>query len=253
MSELTIPEIESVRVFGVPVSVLESNQHAIEVIQSRAYVGEQTFVVAINPEKISAANNDPDVSAVLESADLHICDGVGAAFAVLALQKRRIPRITGISLFFDLIGWAAKTKTRLFLLGASAEVNKLAAEKLCETNPDLIISGRQDGYFESDDAVVKAINNSGAELLFVAMGSPKQEYWMAKHRADLKPRLLMGIGGSLDVASGRVTWAPSFFRRTGTEFFYRLCCQPSRWRRQAKLPLFAAKVLLRSVLPKNSN
>jgi hypothetical protein len=105
-------------------------------------------------------------------------------------------------------------------------------------HPGLDIAGRQDGYFDNDDDVIRHINDSGADMLFVAMGSPRQEKWINKHRDRIYAPYCMGVGGTLDVVNGNVKWAPKFFRKTGTEFLYRLISQPKRIKRQKVLPKF---------------
>ena len=102
---------------------------------------------------------------------------------------------------------------------------------------------RADGYFDDDQQVIETINSNGTDMLFVAMGSPKQEYWIAKHEDTIKASFFMGIGGTLDVISGHAKWAPKVFRKTGTEFLYRLIIEPKRWRRQLVLPRFALMIL----------
>ena len=124
-----------------------------------------------------------------------------------------------------------------------SRVESARAMLLVRKYPDLQIVGHRDGYFTDTDAVVREINDSGAQLLFVVLGSPKQEQWIIANRARISASFLMGVGGSLDVASGRVKWAPGLCRMTGTEWLYRLIRQPSRASRQLVLPLFAWHVI----------
>ena len=201
------------------------------------------WAVAINPEKIQAAGKDAALRELLNSADLKICDGVGAAVGVRWLHGRSIPRVTGIQLFFDLISAAAEQGWKVFLLGASEESSTGAFEKLKQDYPGLKLVGRRNGYFEDAAAVVKDINAAAPDLLFVAMGSPRQEYWIGKHQAALDVPFCMGVGGTLDVVSGNAKWAPAICRKTGTEWFYRLVTDPRRWRRQLVLPAFALRIL----------
>ncbi|MBV5327484.1 MAG: WecB/TagA/CpsF family glycosyltransferase, partial [Chlorobium sp.] len=138
---------------------------------------------------------------------------------------------------------AAQKGWRIFLLGASAESNQGACDKLAAEYPGLKIVGRIDGYFQNSDEVVNRINASGADLVFVAMGSPKQERWIDENRPALDAPFCMGVGGTFDVVSGKAKWAPAFCRKTGTEWLYRLIVEPKRWRRQLVLPKFAFAVL----------
>lgn len=234
---------ETLHILGIPLSVLTSYEQAVELVVERVGRCEKTFCVAINPEKIHRAQTDDELGALINQADLHICDGVGAAIAARLLYNKRIARVTGVQLFLDLIAAAEKNGLGVFLLGASDEVNHDASRRLLEKRPHLKIVDRQNGYFQDDQDVVERINRSGADMLFVAMGSPRQERWISKHRDSIRAPFCMGIGGTLDVVSGRVPWAPAICRKTGTEFLYRLVREPKRWKRQLSLPLFMMDVL----------
>jgi N-acetylglucosaminyldiphosphoundecaprenol N-acetyl-beta-D-mannosaminyltransferase len=235
-------------VLGIPVTPLRSYDDAVRRVLANVRRGEKTFCVAINPEKILRARRDEMLRRLIRGAELQICDGVGAAIAARLLHGRRVGRITGVQLFLELMAAAEQHGLGVFLLGASAESNAGACRQLIEKHPRLRIAGRRDGYFRDDDAVVEQINASGADMLFVALGSPRQEQWIAENRHAIRAAYCMGVGGTLDVLSGRVPWAPKLFRRTGTEFLYRLVREPRRWRRQIRLPWFVVQVLREAVL-----
>ncbi len=238
---------ESCDIFGVPVSHFTSYEHAEALIMRRIRARLKTFCVAITPRKIYYAQHDEALRCLLGTADIHICDGSGTAAALRLIHNKRVTRITGVQLFFNLIACAASEGLRVFLLGASPESNKGAATNLAARYPDLQIVGTQDGYFAGDDGIVRAINISKADMVFVAMGSPRQEHWISRNRGDIDAPLCMGIGGTLDVASGHARRAPAIFRRTGTEFLFRLLADPRRLRRQTVLPKFAATVLAEKI------
>jgi N-acetylglucosaminyldiphosphoundecaprenol N-acetyl-beta-D-mannosaminyltransferase len=234
---------QSLSILGVRITPFDSYSQAIECVLSRINTGKETFCVAINPEKIYRAQKDNKAMDLINTANLHLCDGIGTAIAMKILYGRTIVRITGIQFFLDLIAKVEKKGLKVFLLGASPKSNEGAFQKLIEKHPHLQIVGRQDGYFKDSQAIVQKINDSGADLLFVAMGSPKQEFWVAKYRETITAPFCMGVGGSFDVISGCVKWAPKIFRKTGTEFLYRLITSPKRWRRQLVLPKFVLMVL----------
>ena len=200
-------------VLGVQLNGFRSYDHATDAIRQRIRARHPTFCVAINPEKVYRSARDAKLKSVLDRADVRICDGIGVALASLLLERRWLPRCTGIELFMRLIQASAQEGWRIFLLGASAESNAAARRKLLADYPGLKIVGAQHGFFADQTKVVKKINQSGADLLFVAMGSPRQEFWIAENLPRLKPYLCMGIGGSLDVVSGAVTRLPHSFRR----------------------------------------
>lgn len=230
-------------VAGLAVNAFESYEDAVEAICLRMRAGQQTFCVALNPEKIERAAADPELRQVLESADIRICDGVGVALAAWLLHGRRLRRCTGVDLFLHLTAAAARESWGVYLLGASAESNAAACRALASARPNLVIAGARSGYFENSGEVIAGINRSGAHILFAGMGSPRQEFWIAKHRDVLNPLLLMGVGGTFDVLSGHAKRAPAVFRKSGTEWLFRLASQPARLRRHMALPRFAVNVI----------
>ena len=132
----------------------------------------------------------------------------------------------------------AREGKSLYLLGAKPGVAEQAAENLSGEYPGLRIAGTGDGYFQEDGPVVEAIRASGADAVFVCLGAPKQEKWMQKNGEATGARLLVGLGGCLDVFSGQVQRAPEMFQKLGLEWLYRLVKSPSRIGRMMKLPLF---------------
>ncbi|PLX86471.1 MAG: glycosyltransferase [Desulfuromonas sp.] len=234
---------EPMPLMGVKLTPFADYAHAIKTVSFLLASEDKVFSVAVNPEKIYRASHDRSLRELLNRAEICLCDGVGAALAVRVLHRKKIDRITGVALFFELIRAAADNQWRVYLLGASPDVNDAAAKQLQNDHPNLNIVGRQDGYFQEAAAVVDAINASDAQLVFVAMGSPKQEIWIAEHRDQINAQFCMGVGGTFDVVCGKVSWAPEFFRRTGTEWLYRLLMEPKRWRRQLTLPKFVWLVM----------
>ena len=239
----TNPVPESLPVLGIGVSLLGSCEDAAEIIRRRIAAGRRTFCAAVNPAKIHAANRDPKLRSALESAQLHICDGVGASLAVRVVHGRRMPRCTGIDLFRRLAAVAAQEGWKIFLLGASPQSNAAARAKLLEAHPSLKIAGSRDGFFKDSAEAVSEVNASGADLLFVAMGSPRQELWIAEHMPRLSPVFCMGVGGSFDVVGGVLKGAPEPFRAAGLEWLYRALRQPSRFPRLGTNCRFAVDVL----------
>ena len=235
--------VEKIKILSVSVTVFGSYSHAVESIIDRIKNRQKSLCFAINPEKIYRIQSDIELKEVINTADIHICDGVGVVIATKILYGRRIHRITGIQLFYDLVARAEKEGLKIFILGALPEVNKDACEKLLAKYPNLQIAGQQNGYCSDNAAVVRMINDSRADMLFVAMGSPKQEFWIAEHKDAINVPFCLGIGGTLDVVSGHAKRAPKLFRKTGTEFLYRLICKPKRLKRQICYPVFMLQVI----------
>ncbi|MBD5133534.1 MAG: WecB/TagA/CpsF family glycosyltransferase [Clostridiales bacterium] len=191
-----------------------------------------------NPEIVQRAAKDPEYARILAGADLVIPDGVGVIYAARILGTPLKERVPGIDFAAKLMERAAETGKRLYLLGAAPGVAEQAAANLRSTYPGLTVCGTHDGYFKEDGPVVDAIRQARADIVFVCLGFPKQEKWIAAHGRDTGAKLLIGLGGALDVFSGNVERAPEKFQKLGLEWLYRLMKEPSRIGRMAKLPLF---------------
>ena len=237
-----------IEVAGVPVVPFQSYDQALECIERTVESHRKSFWIAINPRKCYNAWRSPELMDILRRANVGICDGVGVSVASRILHGRWIDRVTGCDLFFRTISLASEKNWRVFLLGASPESNAGACERLQEMYPDLQIVGRQDGYFKDSSVLIEEINASKADLLFVAMGSPKQEYWIGRHRQDIDAAFCMGVGGSFDVAAGNLIRAPKIFQRMGMEFLYQLVTEPhKRWRRQVTYFPFMLRIVAERV------
>ena len=196
------------------------------------------LVATPNPEIVQRANKDRAFAEILAGADLVVPDGVGVIYAAKILGRPLKSRVPGIDLAAALMGRVAGTGKRLFLLGAAPGVAEQAAVNLRAAYPGLVVCGTHDGYFEEDGPVIDAIRRAEADIVFVCLGAPKQEKWIAAHGEAAGARLYLGLGGSLDVFAGKVERAPERFQRLGLEWLYRLLKEPSRIGRMAKLPLF---------------
>lgn len=203
---------------------------------------KKSLVVAINPEKLMKAKEDPRLKALLNRAEFQIPDGIGVIIASKLKKGSISSRITGIDMMDRIVREAARTGRAVFLYGAKPGVADKAAQQLKQTYPDLIVAGTQDGYESDTSKVLETINKAKPDILFVAMGSPKQEQWIEQHRDNLYPMLYQGVGGSFDVLAGNVKRAPAAFQRMGAEWLYRLLKEPSRLKRQMNLPKFLFEV-----------
>ena len=244
--------IEKINLLGVPLTVFDSYEHAVETIIGRIKEENKTTCIAINPIKIYLAQKDKELLTSLTGSDFQICDGVGASLAAKFLYHKKVHRITGIQLFFELISRAEQIGHKVFLLGAKPESNEGAYNKLVKMHPNLQIVGRHDGYSNNHDNVIQKINNSHADMLFVAKGSPYQEKWINKYCSQINVTFCMGVGGTFDILSKNAKWAPKIFRKTGTEFLYRLIKEPHRLKRQYVL-LFYIFLVLKSKFTAGNN
>ena len=195
------------------------------------------YAVTPNPEFILAARKNPEFKQALLGADLVLADGIGVIYSAKILGRPLKSKVPGIDFAQRLVAWMAEHGKRLFLLGAKPGVAELAAANLKAAYPGLIVCGTHDGYFQEDGPVVKAIQESAADVVFVCLGAPKQELWMVRNGPAAGARLMVGLGGSLDVFAGVVERAPEGFQKLGLEWLYRLMKEPRRIGRMARLPL----------------
>jgi N-acetylglucosaminyldiphosphoundecaprenol N-acetyl-beta-D-mannosaminyltransferase len=233
-----------VEILGAPVDCVDM-EGALAVIDGMISGTRAQAVVAVNPEKVIKAQSDPVLLRSLATAGLLIPDGIGVVYAVRVLKGERIQRVPGAELMPAICGRATQRGYKLFLFGASRDVNTRAVAILRDLYPGIAIVGHQDGYVDQADMprLIQAINTSGAQVLFVALGSPKQELWMEKYLPELPHvRVCQGVGGTFDVIAGRVRRAPAAFRQANLEWFYRLITEPRRAIRQLVLPRFTYQV-----------
>ena len=196
------------------------------------------LVVTPNAEIVQQARSDPEFAALIAGADLVLPDGVGVIYASRILGRPLKGRVPGVDFAGALMDAMARAGKRLFLLGAKPGVAEQAARRLAGQHPGLTVCGIHDGYFKQDAPVVQAIRAARADVVFVCLGAPKQEKWAAAHGAQTDARLLVGLGGSLDVFAGQGARAPERWQKLGLEWLYRAIRQPARFKRVAKLPLF---------------
>jgi N-acetylglucosaminyldiphosphoundecaprenol N-acetyl-beta-D-mannosaminyltransferase len=220
---------------------------ATDWIVSRAASGPAAQVAFVNPACLNAAREDPAYRDALAGCERVYADGIGIHLACRLLGLRLAENVNGTDLFPRLCEALASSGRSVYLLGARPGVAAAAAEAMARRVPRLIIAGTRHGYFppEDTDAVIDAINRSGADVLLVAFGAPAQELWLARHRARLAPSIRIGVGGLFDFYSGRIPRAPRWLQELGLEWVWRLVQEPRRmWRRYlVGNPLFLWRVM----------
>ncbi|MCD4837994.1 MULTISPECIES: WecB/TagA/CpsF family glycosyltransferase [Neobacillus] len=204
---------------------------------------KKSFIVAINPEKIMKAQKDEELKKLLNSADYQIPDGIGVILASKLKGGKIKNRVTGIDMMLKLCQVAAAKGKRIFMYGGKPGVAEAAKKELEKQFPGIQIVGTLHGYEKDESVILETINRHQPEILFVALGSPTQEYWIVNHMKKVTPYVFQGVGGSFDVISGNLKRAPEFFQSLGLEWFYRLVKEPWRWKRQLILPMFLVKTL----------
>lgn len=228
---------------GVHVSPLTYDQ-IIDQLQRRIENGEQSTIIAVNPEKVMTAQQDAQVKRLINNSTYQIADGVGILLASKLKGGKIESRVTGVDMMSRLLEMAQQHNYPIYLYGAKEDVIQKAKTNIQSMYPSIQLAGLMNGYEQDEEKILRSIEESKAKLLFVALGSPKQELFIERNLARLSHvKVFQGVGGSIDVFSGTVKRAPERVQRLGLEWLYRLLHNPSRVKRQVKLPIFLWKVL----------
>lgn len=234
-----------VKILGVPVHPLTMNE-SVAVLEDKLQKKEQAFVVTANAEIIMMCQQDKEYNNIVsEKADLVLPDGAGAVWAGRYLGNEVPERVAGFDLYNQLLKLSADKGYKAYFFGGAPGVAEAAKNKAEELYPGVQIVGCRNGYFTEaeEENIIKEINDAAPDMLFVALGAPKQEKWLVKYCNQLKPRVLMGIGGSFDVLAGKMERAPKWMQEASLEWAFRLYKQPSRFMRMLALPKFVLKVI----------
>lgn len=218
---------------------------ALQKIETFIAEGIPHHVITLNAEIIYRAQFEPELRAIINRAALVTPDGAGVVWASRYLKKPVPERVTGIDLLQAIAARASTTGWRLFLLGGAPGVAEEAAANLKKRFTNLNIVGTHHGYWPptEEEAIVALIRSARPDVLFVALGAPRQEYWISRHLSVLGVPVCMGVGGSFDVLAGRVKRAPKWMQQLQLEWLARLVQEPFRWRRMLALPKFMFQVM----------
>ena len=186
--------------------------------------------VVVNVDKLVKAQRDPELRAIINDCQLVNADGMPVVWASHLLGKPLKERVAGIDIFEALMQRAAQTGWRVYLLGAREEVVGAVRSIYTKKYPGLVIAGHRNGYWspEEEAAVADEIRASKTDILFVAISSPKKEQFLGRWQQHMQVPFAMGVGGTFDVAAGRIKRAPLWMQRTGLEWFFRFLQEPRR-------------------------
>ena len=237
---------EKVNVLGVNVDKItidETSDKIIEFINGENY---GNYVFTPNSEMIMAGYRDEEFKNILNSASIITADGIGVVYASKILKNPINERCAGYDIACSLLKKMAKENKSLYLFGSKQEVIEAAKENILKKYSGINIVGMANGYFddEKEKEIISDINEKNPDVVFVCLGVPKQEKWIYKNAPNLNTKVLMGLGGSLDVFSGKTKRAPVFYQKLGIEWLYRLAKEPKRFFRMLDLPKFAVTVLI---------
>lgn len=233
---------DTVNVLGVRIDNL-TMQQAVERLRAMAQEDRVHTVFTPNSEILYVAKNDPEFREILNTSDLNTADGIGVVYAGKILKTPIQERVAGYDLASAFLPVIEQEGLRLFLFGSVEGVAQKARDRLLKQYPNLQIVGTRNGFFDDEPAVVEEINQTKPDVVFVCLGAPKQEKFIAKYRNQFHAKILMGLGGSINVFAGEAKRAPDFFIKTHLEWFYRIATNPTRIGRMMALPKFALAVL----------
>lgn len=231
------------KVLGVGIDCL-TMEESVARMDAMIQSGEPHIVVTADSAGLVQAQDDDELMTIYKTADLVTPDSIGVIWA-LKRQGVKQSRVSGVEIVRELCHLSAEKGYSMFLLGSEPGVAELAAEKLRMMHPGVNIVGTRHGYFPaSDDAIVaEEVAKVNPDILFVAMGIPRQEKLIARTQSIHKARVAVGVGGSLDVYSGRVKRAPAIIQKLHIEWLWRLILNPKKISKAKNLPIFAMKVL----------
>lgn len=234
-------ELETLSVMGLPI---HWGAPYADWLLERQRQGLGAHVVTLNAEMAMQADQDPTLRTVLSNADLAIPDGAGIVL-YFRLKGKQIQRCPGIELAESLLQQLGAEHSAFFL-GAAPGVAEAAAQTWRSRQPDLNIVGVRDGYFTPAElpALESQLQAQQPTVIFVALGVPRQEFWIAERRSLCPQAIWIGVGGSFDIWAGNKERAPAFFCNNNLEWLYRLYQEPWRWRRMLALPKFAIRALM---------
>lgn len=222
---------------------------AMDTIKRWKQLGERHYVTIANPHSVMLCQRDSKMKKATKEAGLVMPDGIGIVLAARLLGYPNNGRVTGPELMLKLCDWGREHGYRHYFYGGDDGVAEKLREKLCRRYPGLQVVGTCSPPFrpishQEDREIVEQINSTEPDIVWVGLGAPKQEKWMANHLGCIRAVALIGVGAAFDFHSENVKWAPIWLRRLGLEWAYRLAREPKRmWRRNLDSPLFLSKVI----------
>ncbi len=227
--------MEVKKVININVSNVDIDE-ATEEIFALCKENKASYVVTPNAEIAQSAYESKELENIINNASVVIPDGIGVVLASKITKNKLKGKLAGVELASELLKRATDQKFVFF--GAGEGVAELAAQKTKEKYPDIKIIKTLNGYFENEDEKIKELSQLNADIIFVCLGAPKQEYFMSKAVRQMEKGVMIGLGGTLDVLAGTVKRSPDIFLKLNIEWLYRIAKQPKRLIRAGKLPKY---------------
>jgi len=221
----------------------------IQAVSKAISKNEKLHIATVNNEFVIESRKNKRFADILKTKTLNVCDSIGVKWAVHRIYNKKIDRVPGVDMVEGLLSHSKESNFRFFLLGGRAGVGRSAKENILKKYPGANIAGIIDSIkidpSIQNSKIISKINNSKANIVLVALGAPNQELWINKNLPEICANVFIGVGGTLDFISGRAKRAPSYFRKLGLEWLWRLVINPSRIIRVARaVIIFPTLVLL---------
>ncbi|MBL4937422.1 WecB/TagA/CpsF family glycosyltransferase [Clostridium sp. YIM B02515] len=233
-----------VKILGVPFNRITTDG-TVDIIENQINSDRKKpyHIITGNPEIVVSYKKEKVLQDIIDDTDLITPDGVGIILASKWKKDLLPERVTGVDLLARVLDRGNERGWSFYFLGADEETNKKAVEIIKEKNSNIVVTGRHNGFFnkEEEEKIIEEISNLKPDILIVALGAPRAEKWIYNNKLRLNAKVTFGVGGSLDVIAGKVKRAPLIWQKLNIEWLHRLLSQPSRWRRQLVLPVFAWK------------
>lgn len=239
-------------ILGVRFDLIDYRRVFEAIAQWRAR-GERHYVTITNPHSVMLCRRDGEMGRATRDASLTLPDGVGIVLAARVLGYEHGGRVAGPELVLRCCDWGREAGLRHYFYGGAPGVAETMIERLSAAYPGMTVAGHYSPPYrklscEEDAAMVEQINATQPDVVWIGLGAPKQEKWMAEHAGRVAAAAMVGVGAAFDFHSGRVKWAPAWMRRSGLEWLFRLASEPGRmWRRNLDSPAFLAGVVWQRV------
>lgn len=229
---------------GISLRSKEKKDILDKIIKNIKGQGQFIHIVSVNPENLVVAGKNEEFKKVVQTAQVHIIDGIGIVIAGRVLGEQVGERIGGVDLMMDIVKLADRLPLRIVLIGGNSNLANKLAECYSRKYPASQFQGIEgiqnilSVKKEEEERIFSIVARLMPHIVFVAFGSPEQEIWIDCHKEKFSGMVCMGVGGAFDYLSGSVPRAPHIIRRMGLEWLFRLVVQPWRWKRQLRLVEF---------------
>jgi N-acetylglucosaminyldiphosphoundecaprenol N-acetyl-beta-D-mannosaminyltransferase len=250
-NQTSLADASVVNILGMGIDNLNRSQAVVKVIQMIRDGGVH-HVISLNPYKLIRFQGNSDLRLVSGMADMHLAEGGGMKWAAKMLRTPLKERVPVLSFMMDLIRIAEIKEFTIFMVGGRPEIAERTFFNIKKSFPKIRIVGRHGGYFspEREKSVIEAMRKSQANIVFVGLGFPREDYWIHKWKSEFKNVVFIGVGGSFDIISGQKKKAPDFFINRGMEWFYRIITRPWRIGRLIRTVFFVVRIIIKRLFIK---